>query len=343
MTEKTGQAYKEAGVDIHAGYEAVKRMRSHVESTHRPEVLSGIGGFGGLFALPAGYTEPVLVSGTDGVGTKLRLAMELNVHDTIGQDLTAMCANDVVVQGAEPLFFLDYLATSRLEPAKAEQIVKGIAAGCRQAGCALVGGETAEMPGFYHGDDYDLAGFCVGVVEKARIVDGSRLQVGDTLIGLGSSGVHSNGFSLIRKILDQQEPSDDLNDKRRELLTPTRIYVKPILQLLQALGTGVKGMAHITGGGLVENIPRMLPEGLGAEMTWGSWPVQDVFAWLQQAGALTWDDMISTFNVGVGFVVAVAAEDTEKTLAVLAEQGERAYAVGTVQSGTGLMWKEPQL
>lgn len=338
-----GQAYKEAGVDIAAGYEAVQRITSHVESTKRPGVMGGIGGFGGLFALPEGLQQPVLVSGTDGVGTKLRLALELDVHDTIGQDLVAMCANDVVVQGAEPLFFLDYLATAKLEPQRVERIVAGIAAGCRLAGCALIGGETAEMPGFYHDDDYDLAGFCVGVVERSQLVDGSQIQQGDALIGLGSSGVHSNGFSLVRKLLRDTGRTQD-QELLQTLLTPTTIYVKPVLELLQRWGTGaqgIKGMAHITGGGLVENIPRMLPQGLAAQLHWGSWPVPEIFRWLQEAGDLSSADMISTFNMGLGFVLAVPQTQATAILDDLAQMGTTAHLVGTIVPGEGLLWKEP--
>ena len=343
------KAYKDAGVDIEAGYAAVKRMASHVESTKRPGVLGGLGGFGGLFALPTGMEEPVLVSGTDGVGTKLRLALQLDVHDTIGQDLVAMCANDVVVQGAEPLFFLDYLATAKLDPERAEQIVAGVAAGCRLAGCALIGGETAEMPGFYHGDDYDLAGFCVGVVERSQLVDGSQIQAGDVLIGLASSGVHSNGFSLVRKLLEQVGRTGD-REIAEQLLTPTTIYVKPVLSLLQAFGAGsnagsaaggIKGMAHVTGGGLVENIPRMLPEGLGAQLQWGAWPVPEIFDWLQEAGDLSFADMSNTFNMGLGFVLAVPDTIAGAVLGALQKQGVAGYVVGEVVPGTGLSWKEP--
>ncbi len=332
-------AYRRAGVDIRSGHEAVERIKSHAESTHRPEVLGSLGSFGGMFELPQGYRRPVLVAGTDGVGTKLRLAFELDIHDTIGVDLVAMCANDVVVQGAEPLLFLDYLATSKVVPKKVEQIAAGIANGCRLAGCALIGGETAEMPGFYQREDYDLAGFCVGVVEKDDIVDGRAIEPGDVLIGLASSGLHSNGFSLVRRIAadagrDQDRPF------LKSLLTPTRIYVRPVLDLLSRFS--IRGMSHITGGGLAENIPRMLPSGCGARLDADAWHVPEVFSWVKEAGKLSFADMIGTFNMGIGMVLCVAAGEAEAVLGSLEEQSLEAYSIGIVERGEGLSWKEPK-
>ncbi|MDQ0340129.1 phosphoribosylformylglycinamidine cyclo-ligase [Caldalkalibacillus uzonensis] len=334
------KAYREAGVNLGAGYEAVGRMKRHVEKTKRPGVLGGLGGFGGLFQLPwERYKEPVLVSGTDGVGTKLKLAFEMDQHVTVGIDLVAMCVNDIIVQGAEPLFFLDYLACGQLNPVQAEAIVKGIADGCVEAGCALIGGETAEMPGFYPPGEYDLAGFSVGIVEKEQLITGQSIIPGDVLIGLPSSGVHSNGFSLVRKIIAEVgvSLSDRVNSLDREstlgdvLLTPTRIYVKPVLSLLQQFT--VKGMAHITGGGMIENIPRMLPQDCDAVIEWGSWPVLPVFRWLQEAGKVALEDMVQTFNMGIGFVLAVPVEEQDGVLEVLEQMGETAYVIGTIVSG----------
>ena len=290
------EAYKQAGVDIAAGNEAVERMKKHVKQTFRPEVLTDLGGFGGLFGLNKDkYNEPVLVSGTDGVGTKLKLAFALDKHDTIGIDVVAMCVNDIIVQGAEPLFFLDYLACDKVIPEKIEAIVKGVADGCKQAGCALIGGETAEMPGMYAEGEYDIAGFTVGIVDKANIIDGKTIQPGDVVLGLPSSGVHSNGFSLVRKLLLEQH-GYQLTDEVAELgarlgdvlIAPTRIYVKPILAMLEQVN--IKGMAHITGGGFIENIPRVLPEGVNVEIEMGSWPVLPIFAHMQQLGNISHTD-----------------------------------------------------
>jgi len=337
MIERTPVTYREAGVDIDAGDELVERIKPHVKRSMRPEVLAGIGGFGSLVELPSGrYRKPVLVSGTDGVGTKLRLAIDTDKNDTVGIDLVAMCANDVVVQGAEPLFFLDYFATGKLRVETAERVIAGIAEGCVQAGCALVGGETAEMPGMYHGDDYDLAGFCVGVVEKDSIIDGSLTGAGDVVIGLPSSGPHSNGFSMIRKILevattDVQSPVGGvpLIDL---LMAPTRIYVKPLLQLIRAVP--VHGIAHITGGGLVDNIPRVIPDGLEVVLDRESWPRQPIFDWLQTSGRVSDAEMYRVFNCGIGMTVQVAANDADRAVALLHAAGQDAMIIGDVRSGT---------
>lgn len=326
--------YKSAGVDIEAGYALVQRIRQAVERTHRPEVLGGIGGFGGLFALPGGYREPVLVAGTDGVGTKLKLAFALDRHDTIGIDCVAMCVNDVLAQGAEPLFFLDYLATGKLSPDQMGQVVEGIAEGCSRAGCALVGGETAEMPGFYPAGEYDVAGFCVGIVERSQIIDGSRVRPGDALLGLASSGVHSNGFSLVRRIVEisgcgwQEIPAGFDHPLGETLLTPTRIYVKPVLAALKA-GFDLHGIAHITGGGLVENIPRALG-GYSAQLRRGSWPVSPIFDWLARTGPVEQSEMEKTFNLGLGLVVACPAEQTDQLTEFLSTSGETVFAIGQV-------------
>jgi phosphoribosylformylglycinamidine cyclo-ligase len=333
------KAYQEAGVNLEAGYESVKRISSHVKRTARPEVLGGIGGFGGLFSLGK-YEDPVLVSGTDGVGTKLKLAFQLNRHDTIGIDCVAMCVNDIVVSGAEPLFFLDYLATGKLQPAQVEQIVKGIADGCVEAGCALVGGETAEMPGMYSVGEYDVAGFAVGVVEKSKILDGRNIQAGDLLIGIASSGVHSNGFSLVRKIIADSDLSLDqhLSEYGKSLgevlLTPTKIYVKPFLSLLRE-GHKIKGAAHITGGGFYENIPRMLPKGYGVRIDLTTWEVPPIFSLLKEKGNLTHDDLYHTFNMGIGLVIAVESGQETEILASLHQHGEEAFVIGEVITEDG--------
>ncbi|WP_019640473.1 phosphoribosylformylglycinamidine cyclo-ligase [Paenibacillus fonticola] len=335
------EAYKNAGVDIAAGNEAVERMKSHVKRTFRPEVLTDLGGFGALFGLNKDkYEEPVLVSGTDGVGTKLKIAFAMDKHDTIGIDAVAMCVNDVVVQGAEPLFFLDYLACDKVIPAKIEAIVSGIADGCSQSGCALIGGETAEMPGMYAEGEYDIAGFTVGVVDKSKIINGSTIAAGDTVIGLASSGVHSNGFSLVRKLLLEQ-CGYSLHDTLTELdgarlgdvlLTPTKLYVKPVLALLEQVQ--VKGMAHITGGGFIENIPRVLPDNVNAEIDHGSWPILPIFELLQQKGDVSNRDMFTTFNMGVGLVIVVAKEDAGKTVEALRAAGETPYVIGRITEGS---------
>lgn len=333
------EAYKQAGVDIAAGNEAVERMKKHVGRTMRKEVLTGLGGFGGLFALnKEGYQEPVLVSGTDGVGTKLKLAFEMDKHDTIGIDAVAMCVNDIVVSGAEPLFFLDYLACGKLVPEKIEAIVAGVAEGCVQAGCALVGGETAEMPGMYQDGEYDIAGFSVGIVDRSRIVDGASIRPGDAVIGLASTGVHSNGFSLVRRLLLEQKgyKLDDriegLNGTLGQvLLTPTRIYVKSVLALLKQVE--VKGMAHITGGGFLENIPRCLPDGASVEIDYGSWPIPPVFSLMQREGSISNNDMFRTFNMGIGMVLIVPEKEAEEALALAGGLGEQAYRLGRVIVG----------
>ena len=332
---KPSLSYKDAGVDINAGNELVERIKPHVKRTTRPEVIGGLGGFGALCALPGKYKEPILVSGTDGVGTKLRLAIDLKKHDTIGIDLVAMCVNDLVVQGAEPLFFLDYYATGKLEVDVASDVVKGIAEGCVQSGCALVGGETAEMPGMYHAGDYDLAGFCVGVVEKAKIIDGSKVQAGDALIALGSSGPHSNGYSLIRKVIDvagvnpatEQLVGKALGD---QLLAPTRIYVKSVLELIEKVD--VHAIAHLTGGGFWENIPRVLPDNTKAVIDEKSWEWQPVFKWLQEKGNIDSYEMYRTFNCGVGMVIALPQADVEKALNLLRQAGENAWLIGQIES-----------
>ena len=334
MTEKS-LSYKDAGVDIDAGNQLVDRIKNVAKNTSRPGVLGGLGGFGALFELPSGYKEPVLISGTDGVGTKLRLAMDLNKHDSIGIDLVAMCVNDLVVAGAEPLFFLDYYATGKLNVDVAEQVVTGIGEGCLQAGCALVGGETAEMPGMYHNDDYDLAGFCVGVAEKSDIIDGSKVEEGNVLIGLGSSGPHSNGYSLIRKIIEVSDA--DLNSTLEDgetisnaLMQPTRIYVKNLLQLIKELP--VHALSHITGGGLLENIPRVLPEGTKAAINTSSWELPPVFKWLKESGNVEATEMYRTFNCGVGMVVCVPAETAEQSIALLESLGEKAWVIGAIET-----------
>lgn len=333
------EAYKNAGVDIAAGNEAVERMKKHVKKTFRPEVMTDLGGFGALFGLNKGaYEEPVLVSGTDGVGTKLKIAFAMDKHDTIGIDAVAMCVNDIVVQGAEPLFFLDYLATGKVVPEKIEAIVAGIADGCLQSGCALIGGETAEMPDMYTEGEYDIAGFTVGVVDKKKIINGQSIAAGDAVIGLASSGVHSNGFSLVRKLLLEQH-GYKLTDEVEELggtlgatlLEPTKIYVKPLLKLIQSLE--VKGMAHITGGGFIENIPRMLPEGVNVEIQHGTWPVLPIFELMQAKGEISDSDMYTTFNMGIGLVMVVADADKEEALRQLKEAGEEAYLIGRVTEG----------
>jgi phosphoribosylformylglycinamidine cyclo-ligase len=334
------EAYKQAGVDIAAGNEAVERMKKHVAKTFRPEVLTDLGGFGGLFAFASGkYEEPILVSGTDGVGTKLKLAFALDRHDTIGIDAVAMCVNDIVVSGAEPLFFLDYLACGKLVPEKIEAIVKGVADGCKQAGCALIGGETAEMPGMYAEDEYDIAGFAVGAVDRKRLIDGSQIRPGDVLIGLSSSGLHSNGFSLVRKVL-LADGKYTLTDELPELggarlgdvlLTPTRIYVRAVLDLIGKVQ--VKGLSHITGGGFIENIPRILPEGVNADIRLGSWTVPPIFDLLAREGNLTHDDLYRTFNMGIGMIAIVPEEQADAAVAALREAGESAQRIGVATSG----------
>jgi phosphoribosylformylglycinamidine cyclo-ligase len=340
---KPSLSYKDAGVDINAGNELVERIKPHVKRTTRPEVIGGLGGFGALCAIPGKYKEPILVSGTDGVGTKLRLAIDLKKHDTIGIDLVAMCVNDLVVQGAEPLFFLDYYATGKLNVDVASDVVKGIAEGCVQSGCALVGGETAEMPGMYHAGDYDLAGFCVGVVEKSEIIDGSQVKVGDALIALGSSGPHSNGYSLIRKVMDVAgvNPSTEQLDGHslsEQVLAPTKIYVKSVLALIKQ--TEVHAIAHLTGGGFWENIPRVLPKKTKAVIDESSWEWQPVFKWLQEKGNIETYEMYRTFNCGVGMVIALPQSQVETSLAILKQSGENAWLIGHIESAID---DEPQV
>lgn len=340
---KVADAYKQAGVDIEAGYKAVSLMKKHVQKTVRPEVIGGLGGFGGMFDLSQlQYKEPVLISGTDGVGTKLMLAFTMDKHDTIGIDCVAMCVNDIVVQGAEPLFFLDYIACGKAVPEKIEQIVKGIADGCVQAGCSLVGGETAEMPGMYGEHEYDVAGFAVGIAEKSKLITGKNIREGDVLIGLASNGIHSNGYSLVRKILDEAQL--DLHkvyegltvSLGEELLKPTRIYAKPLLQVIKEFD--IRGMAHITGGGFIENIPRMLPGGLCAEIDYGSWPILAIFDLLQEKGNLNRKEMFNIFNMGIGLVIAVDGETAHPLMERLQQLGEKAYLIGRVKAGEGVVF-----
>ena len=335
-------AYKQAGVDIEAGYESVSRMKKHVEQTMRKEVLGGLGSFGGMFDLSQMKVKnPVLVSGTDGVGTKIKLAFMTDRHNTIGIDAVAMCVNDVIVQGAEPLFFLDYIACGKQVPEKIESIVKGVAEGCKQAGCALIGGETAEMPGLYAENEYDLAGFTVGVVEKSQLVTGEKIRPGDVLIGMASSGIHSNGYSLVRKIYFDEAKMDLHTEIEafgktlgEELLVPTKIYVKAVLAVLDKVK--IKGMSHITGGGFYENIPRMLPMGCGVEISYGSWPILPIFKHMQELAGLKEKDMFNTFNMGIGFVLAVRPKRVEQAMEILQEFGEEPYQIGVVTDTPGV-------
>lgn len=333
--------YKDAGVDVEAGREFVNQIRNLVHSTFRPEVIGGLGGFSGCFQLPSGYKEPVLVSGTDGVGTKLKIAHTLNCHNSVGIDLVAMCVNDVLTSGAEPLFFLDYLATGQLEKEQLTQVVAGIASGCQQAGCALLGGETAEMPGFYQAGEYDLAGFCVGIVERSQMLDGSQVQVGDVAIALPSAGVHSNGFSLVRKIVSEKgfSWSDSLEifggqTLGEVFLSPTRIYVKPVLSARQA-GLEIHGMAHITGGGLPENLPRCLGKNQAVQINSQSWVIPPVFQWLAETGSVSPQAMYNTFNMGVGFVLIVPPHQAEQVITYMKLQNVTAFTIGNVITGSG--------
>ncbi len=339
MTEPQPLSYRDAGVDISAGDELVERIKPFARKTMREGVLSGLGGFGALFEVPKRYREPVLVSGTDGVGTKLKLAFDLDRHDTVGIDLVAMSVNDVLVQGAEPLFFLDYFACGKLDVDTAAQVIKGVAQGCEYAGCALIGGETAEMPGMYPEGEYDLAGFAVGVVEKSAVISGQHIVAGDIVLGLPSSGAHSNGYSLVRKIIararpDLNAPFDSVAGKTRTLadalMAPTRIYVKPLLALMAALP--VKGLAHITGGGLTENVPRVLPENVKAVIEQSSWQRPRLFEWLQAAGQVAESEMHRVFNCGIGMVVVVAEEDVQRALHLLHAAGEMALEIGRVEA-----------
>ena len=344
--------YRQAGVDVEAGRAFVDKIRGLVDETRRPEVLGALGGFGGCFELPGGYRQPVLVSGTDGVGTKLKVAQALDRHDTVGIDLVAMCVNDVLTIGAEPLFFLDYLATGKLAPEQLAQVVEGVASGCKTSGCALLGGETAEMPGFYAPGEYDLAGFCVGIVEKDQMLDGSKIEVGDRLIGLASSGVHSNGFSLVRKVIaegqrdareagrpvgyDWAEKPSVLKGKSlgETLLTPTQLYVKPVLSALKSDLT-IRAMAHVTGGGLPENLPRCLGKGQSVQLVPESWPVPPVFEWIQSAGSVSAADMFNTFNMGIGFGVIVPIAQAALARQHFESEGIAAYEIGEVVAGDG--------
>ena len=337
------KSYEKAGVNLEAGYEVVRRIKKHVASTSRLGVMGNIGAFGGMFDLSAlNIKEPVLVSGTDGVGTKLKLAFEMDKHDTIGIDAVAMCVNDVLAQGAEPLFFLDYVAVGRNEPAKIEAVVAGVAEGCRQAGCALIGGETAEMPGMYSEGEYVIAGFTCGVVEKSRLIDGSKVRVGDVLVGIASSGVHSNGFSLVRKViadagLDLHKSYSELESDRtlgEVLLTPTRIYVKQVLEVIRSCN--VHGISHITGGGFDENIPRILQEGQGIEIHVGTWEILPVFRLLEKYGHIEHREMFNIFNMGIGMVIAVGQDEAAEVISILEKQGERASVIGRVTDRPGV-------
>jgi phosphoribosylformylglycinamidine cyclo-ligase len=336
-SNKPSLSYKDAGVDIDAGNALVERIKGVAKRTRRPEVLAGLGGFGALFELPKGYSEPVLISGTDGVGTKLRLAMDLKKHNTIGIDLVAMCVNDLIVAGAEPLFFLDYYATGKLNVDVAADVVDGIGVGCEMAGCSLVGGETAEMPGMYEGEDYDLAGFCVGIAEKSKLIDGSKVDQSDILLGLASSGPHSNGYSLIRKIIEVSGAKLDEKlgntDLASALMAPTRIYVKPLLELIK--NTEVHALSHITGGGLLENIPRVLPENCKAVIDTNSWDLPDIFKWLKQEGNVAAKEMYRTFNCGVGMVIAVPAASADSSLQLLKDLGENVWKIGHIAARNG--------
>lgn len=332
-SDKTSISYRDAGVDIEAGDALVEQIKPFAKRTMRPEVLGGIGGFGSLFAVPKKFNEPILVSGTDGVGTKLKLAFELNKHDTVGIDLVAMSVNDILVQGAEPLFFLDYFACGKLEVGVAAQVIKGIAEGCEQSGCALVGGETAEMPGMYPAGEYDLAGFAVGCVDKANLINGTTIAAGDVVLGLASSGAHSNGYSLIRKLIEKSgiDFESDFHGRKFKdvVMAPTRIYVKSLLKLIEAMP--VKGMAHITGGGITENIPRVLPEGLTAEIKASGWELPPLFQWLQAQGNIVPSEMYKTFNCGIGMAIIMAKEDAAAAKALLEAAGEIVFEIGHIR------------
>lgn len=335
MNKSDALTYRDSGVNIDAGNELIERIKPAVRKTQRPGVISGLGGFGGLFELPwADYTQPVLVSGTDGVGTKLKLAIEIDKHDTIGIDLVAMCVNDIIVTGAEPLFFLDYYASGKLELDVATAVIEGIAEGCIQSGAALIGGETAEMPGVYSGEDYDLAGFAVGLVEKSKIISPEQVQAGDVLLGMASSGPHSNGYSLIRRILEHAQADLDMplagTTLGAALLAPTRIYVKSLLALIAEVE--IHALAHITGGGLTENLPRVLPEYSRARIQLGAWPQPEVFGWLQQNGNVEQAEMLRTFNCGMGMVICVAAKDAAEVQAQLTQRGEQVFVIGEIEN-----------
>lgn len=333
-SDQTSISYRDAGVDIEAGDALVEQIKPYAKRTMRPEVLGGIGGFGSLFAVPQKFKEPILVSGTDGVGTKLKLAFELNKHDTVGIDLVAMSVNDILVQGAEPLFFLDYFACGKLEVGVAAQVIKGIAQGCEQSGCALVGGETAEMPGMYPAGEYDLAGFAVGCADKSKLIDGTTITAGDVVLGLASSGAHSNGYSLIRKLIEKSgiDFESDFHGRKFKdvVMEPTRIYVKSLLKLIEALP--VKGMAHITGGGITENIPRVLPAGLTAEIKASGWQLPPLFQWLQAQGNIVPSELYKTFNCGIGMAVIVAKEHVAQARQLLEASGETVFEIGHVRA-----------
>lgn len=333
-SDKTSISYRDAGVDIEAGDALVEQIKPFAKRTMRPEVLGGIGGFGSLFAVPQKFKEPILVSGTDGVGTKLKLAFELNKHDTVGIDLVAMSVNDILVQGAEPLFFLDYFACGKLEVGVAAQVIKGIAEGCEQSGCALVGGETAEMPGMYPAGEYDLAGFAVGCADKSKLIDGTTIAAGDVVLGLASSGAHSNGYSLIRKLIEKSgiDFESDFHGRKFKdvVMEPTRIYVKSLLKLIEALP--VKGMAHITGGGITENIPRVLPAGLTAEIRADGWQLPPLFQWLQAQGNIVPSELYKTFNCGIGMAVIVAKEHVTQAKRLLEASGETVFEIGHIRA-----------
>ena len=333
------EVYKQAGVDVEKGYEAVERMKKHIAKTTRPEVMGGIGSFAGLFDLSSfTYKEPVMVSGTDGVGTKLKLAFELNKHDSVGIDLVAMCANDIVAQGAQPLFFLDYIACGKNDPAMIEQIVAGISNGCVTAGAALVGGETAEMPGMYEENEYDLAGFVVGIAEKTKLITGEAIKAGDIVIGLASNGIHSNGYSLVRKIIEQLDLNSTYHGLSASLgetvMTPTKIYAKPVAAVLKEVT--VKGISHITGGGFYENFPRMMPKGLGVELDKKSWNVPEIFTFLQEKGSIPEKEMYGVFNMGIGMALVVDEANVNRTLTILKEAGEEATVIGSVTTTEGV-------
>ena len=334
---KQSLSYRDAGVDIDAGNSLIERIKPYTKATQRPGVMGGLGGFGALFELPLDrYKNPVLVSGTDGVGTKLKLALMTGKHDTIGIDLVAMCSNDLIVAGAEPLFFLDYYATGKLDLETATSVIKGISEGCIRSGCALTGGETAEMPGMYEGEDYDLAGFCVGIVEKDNIIDGSKVKAGDVLLGLASSGAHSNGYSLIRKVIEVSgaDLSSDFDGATlgERLLEPTRIYVKSLLALHNEVD--IHSLSHITGGGLLENLPRVMPENTCAKIDGSSWSRPEVFNWLQEQGNIEDTEMYRTFNCGIGMVVVVAAEDKQQTIKLLEQYGETVFTLGQIETSS---------
>ena len=337
MTQ-TSLSYRDAGVDIDAGDQLVENIKPFAKRTMRPEVLGDLGGFGALVEISKKYQHPVLVSGTDGVGTKLKLAFEWDKHDTVGIDLVAMSVNDILVQGAEPLFFLDYFACGKLDVARATAVIQGIAAGCEQSGCALIGGETAEMPSMYPDGEYDLAGFAVGVVEKERVINGRNIAAGDVVLGLASNGAHSNGYSLIRKIIERDQPAldapfDGKTTLRQAIIAPTRLYVKPVLAVLEQLP--IKGMAHITGGGITENVPRVLPENCVAQINAQAWQLPKLFQWLQQAGNVARDEMYRTFNCGIGMVVIVSPEDADWAERLFREQGETVYRLGEIRARVG--------